>query len=327
MKRIKRVCIFLAAALCACLLSGCSPSPTAVIVGDRKVDASEYAFYLYYNRPDASASGTVIYDDETLDGVRASALEQIVSNETVRLKCQELGLELSEEQQQSLKEEKDALIQSLGGKAAYLEYLHQSYLTDRAYDKFQENTLYYDLLYEYTLEDSEGYFTDETLRQYFSENYATVKCICISTLDDNGDPLSAQEIRSKATLAASVGAQAQAEDADFDLLWEEYNEDPSVPMDVPIGRQEAASTYYLETLFDLEENQVSAAIEQEDGFYILKRCPLSVSYYDENQADIYLEALDWRFAQLLEEWKAEYSVTQQPVMQKITLNNLTEYIK
>ena len=72
---------------------------------------------------------------------------------------------------------------------------------------------------------------------------------------------------------------------------------------------------------------MSSPIEEEDGFYILKRCPLSVSYYDENQAEIYQEALDWRFSQLLDEWKTDYSVTQQPVIQKITLNNLTEYIK
>lgn len=327
MKHSKQICMFLAAVLCAALLSGCSPSPTAVMVGSRKVDASEYAFYLYYNRPDAAASGTVVYDDAAMELVHQAALDQIVANETVRLKCAELELTLSEEQQETLKADKAALIESLGGKAAYLEYLHQSYLTDRAYDKFQENALYYDLLYDYTLEDSAAYFTDETLRQYFSENYATVKCICISTLDDNGDPLPAQDIRSKALLAASVAAQAQTEGADFDLLWDEYNEDPSVPMEVPIGRQEAASTYYLDTLFDLAENQVSTAIEKEDGFYILKRCPLTVSYYDENQADIYQEALSWRFSQLLEEWKGEYTVTVQPVAEKINLSNLTEYIK
>ena len=304
MKRNKLIAMLLAAALCAALLCGCSPSPTAVTVGGRKVDASEYAFYLYYNRPDASASGTVVYDDAVMASVRQAALDQIVTNEVVRLKCE-----------------------SLGGKAAYLEYLHQAYLTDRAYDKFQENKLWYELLYDHMLEDSSVYFTDEMLRQYFAENYATVECICISTLDDGGQPLSAQEIRDKGQLAASVAAQAKAEGADFEALWLEYNEDPSVPMDVPMGRQEAASTYYLKTLFDLAENQVSSPIEEEDGFYILKRCPLSVSYYDENQAEIYQEALDWRFSQLLDEWKTDYSVTQQPVIQKITLNNLTDYIK
>lgn len=327
MKRKKLIAMLLAAALCAALLCGCSPSPTAVTVGGRKVDASEYAFYLYYNRPDASASGTVVYDDAVMASVRQAALDQIVTNEVVRLKCESLGLTLSQEQKDALKEEKAALIESLGGKAAYLEYLHQAYLTDRAYDKFQENKLWYELLYDHMLEDSSVYFTDEMLRQYFAENYATVECICISTLDDEGQPLSAQEIRDKGQLAASVAAQAKAEGADFEALWLEYNEDPSVPMDVPMGRQEAASTYYLKTLFDLAEGQVSSPIEEEDGFYILKRCPLSVSYYDENQAEIYQEALDWRFSQLLDEWKTDYSVTQQPVIQKITLNNLTDYIK
>ena len=77
MKRNKLIAMLLAAALCAALLCGCSPSPTAVTVGGRKVDASEYAFYLYYNRPDASASGTVVYDDAVMASVRQAALDQI----------------------------------------------------------------------------------------------------------------------------------------------------------------------------------------------------------------------------------------------------------
>ena len=60
---------------------------------------------------------------------------------------------------------------------AATEYLHQAYLTDRAYDKFQENKLWYELLYDHMLEDSSVYFTDEMLRQYFAENYATLVTI------------------------------------------------------------------------------------------------------------------------------------------------------
>ena len=104
-----------AAALCCalllCLLTGCSPSPTAVRVGDRKVDASEYAFYLYYNRTNTGEdSGTILYDDAALQTARELALEQIVTNEVVRLKCSELGLALSEAQQSTLSLSKSRLV-------------------------------------------------------------------------------------------------------------------------------------------------------------------------------------------------------------------------
>ena len=60
------------------LLCGCSPSPTAVQVGSRKVDASEYAFYLYYNRTNTDAeSGTVLYEAKDTETAREIALDDL----------------------------------------------------------------------------------------------------------------------------------------------------------------------------------------------------------------------------------------------------------
>ena len=321
-----------AAALCCalllCLLTGCSPSPTAVRVGDRKVDASEYAFYLYYNSTNTGEdSGTILYDDAALQTARELALEQIVTNEVVRLKCSEFGLALSEAQQSTLSLSKSRLVESLGGKAAYLDYLRQTYLTDRAYDKFQANAYYYDLLYTYMAQEGQTYFTDEKLRQYFSGHYATVKYVYLSLLDENGQPLD-QELREEQQAAAqTVLEQARSGETDFDSLMLQYNEDPMMTVGFPISEPEARSTDYLTTLFDLEENGVSDIITTTDGYYILKRCPVSATYYDENQTDIYQAALDERFAQTLDEWKEEYPVTVEKIVDKINLSNLGDYVK
>ena len=148
----RSLALALLCALCLSLLCGCSPSPTAVTVGNHKVDASEYAFFLHYNRASIGAdSGTVLYSEADNTQAREAAVQQIVTNEVVRLKCEEFELELSDEQQATLAEAKAQLIENLGGKAAYLDYLNQSALTDRCYDKFQESSLYYDLLYDYIL--------------------------------------------------------------------------------------------------------------------------------------------------------------------------------
>lgn len=310
------------------VLSGCSPSPTAVTVGNRKVDASEYAFYLNYNRSHGEEdSGGILYDESALTDAREAAIQQITTNEVVRIKCEELGLTLSDSQKSALDANKKQLIESLGGTAKYLEYLKQSCLTDRAYDKFQENECYYDLLYQYMLQDSESYFTDETLRQYFSEYYATVKYIWIGLVDDSGNSLGRTERQTRLELAKSVAEQAQEPEADFDALMVEYNEDPTMTVGVPVSKLEADSTEYLTTLFDLEENQVSSPIVLSDGVYILKRCPISASYYDENQSDIYQAALDWRFDETLAGWLGDYPVTVSSVVDKIDLNNLRDYIK
>lgn len=311
------------------LLCGCSPSPTAVQVGSRKVDASEYAFYLYYNRTNSgAASGTVLYDDNATQTSREIALDQIITNEVVRLKCEEYDLELSEAQKTTLALNKERLIESLGGKAAYLHYLEQSYLTDRAYDKFQSNAYYYDILYTHMALENQKEFTDEKLRQYFSTHYATVKYIYLGLLDNEGEPLDKELHAEKTQLAEDVLAQAQAEGADFDALMTQYNEDISMTAGgFAISEPEARSTDYLAVLFDLEENQISDIITLSDGYYILKRCPISATYYDENQTDIYQAALDETFAQTLDSWKSEYTVTVEKIVDKIDLSNLSDYVK
>ena len=83
MKRFFALALALA---CLLALSGCAPSPTAVTVGGRKVDASEYAFYLHYNC-DAHEDESVPYTDAETAAARAKALEQITTGEVVCGNC------------------------------------------------------------------------------------------------------------------------------------------------------------------------------------------------------------------------------------------------
>lgn len=310
------------------LLSGCSPSPVAVTVGDRQVDASEYAFYLHVNRQvTGEESGTVLYDDEDTALARESALEQILTNEVVRIKCEEFGLELSKAQEEALDTAKDHLVESLGGMAAYLEYLNQSMLTDRAYDKLQENSYYSELLYDYMTRDSESFYTDEALRKYFSQNYAVVKYIFFSFTDEDGTPLDKEARLGILDTANAVVRAARSEEGDFDAMMEQYNEDPSMTSGFPVSHLEAASTEYLVKLFDLEENQISDPFVLSDGCYILKRCPVAATYYDENQRDIFLAACNDRFDETLTQWKAEFEVKLTKTGEKVNLTNLSDYVK
>lgn len=324
----KPISVFLLCGLMLSLLCGCSPSPTAVTVGGSKVDASEYAFYLHYNRVSTgSDSGTVLFDDKDNQAAREAAVEQILTNEVMRLKCKEFGLELSDTQTATLKKAKEQLIESLGGSKAYLDYLKQSLLTDRTYDKFQENSYYSTLLYNYMMQDSESYYTDESLRQYFNGHYATVKYIFFSFIEEDGEEMDEETREGILEQARSVARLAQAPDADFDALMTRYNEDVSMTGGFPISMLEAASTEYLTTFFDLEENQVSEPVIQSDGCYVLKRCPVPAGYYDENQRDIFLAACNDRFEQSMTQWKTEYPVKLFRITEEINLNNLAEYVK
>jgi parvulin-like peptidyl-prolyl isomerase len=297
-------------------------------VGSRKVDASEYAFYLYYNRTNSGAeTGTVLYDAAATQMSREIALEQIITNEVVRLKCEEFGLELSEAQKTTLELNKERLIEALGGKAAYLNYLKQTHLTDRAYDKFQSNAYYYDLLYTHMALESKADFTDEKLRQYFSAHYATVKYIYLGLLDEEGEPLD-KELRAEQTaLAESILEQLETGAADFDTLMAQYNEDISMTSGgFAISEPEARSTDYLSILFDLEENQVSDLLTMSDGYYILQRLGIAANYYDEHLDTIFHDALDTRFSQFLQQARDEYGVAITPDYRKLELDDLARYV-
>lgn len=325
---MKRLLILVFCALCVLGLTACSPSPTAVTVGGNKVDASEYAFYLHYNCAEKEEGS---YTKAETNAARKKALDQLVTSEVVRLKCKELQLELSSKQEKALKAEKAALLKSLGGKAAYVKYLKESYLTDRAYDKFQESAAYYQLLYNHVRDEStDSVYTDEALRQYFAENYITLKYIRFSLTDDTGKTLPEEQRKEVRSLAEDVLKQAQAKDADFDALIATYNDDLNMeasPAGLIVSRLEAAGVDYMEPAFLLDDNQIDGIYEGAEGYYILQRTPVNAAYFESNRDYILQSALDWRFSECLNEWKDDAEVIVSGVVDDITLNNMGEYVK
>lgn len=308
-----------------CLLGGCSPSPTAVVVGKNKVDAAELAFYLEYNRLNLqSQDGSTEEEDAdpSLEEAKEAALEQIVTAEIVRQQCDKLGLDLSKEEKEDLKQNKDELIEAQGGTAGYLKYLRQSAMADRVYDKFQENTLYYDKLYDHMVGVGGEYsFSDVDLRQFFSENYATVQYIrlAFSSAPERG-----------MDRAQTILDQAQVPGADFTQMVALYNDDPYMTENVQgivMTASQCANSPQFETVFELEEGEITGVLVGTDGYYIVKRLPLAVTYYDENQEAILQEARDVQFNELLEKWTEEASVRTTDIYKKMDFDNLWDYVE
>lgn len=320
MKKTSIISIFLAA---LCFLTACSPSPTAVNAGGIKADASEYAFYLNYNR--LTALGT-----PKLELARQAALEQIASAAAVRLKCKEFGLTLSKEQKQQLADRKEALIADFGGKAAYLEFLQENALTDRLYDKLQQNQLYYDMLYQYaTTEMEPEAYTDEALRRFFSESYILVKYIRISLLDEEGNKLGSQEaaeLRDVINLAHA----AVSSGANFDDVMLEYSDDTEMsahPGGLVVSDTEAAGKPWLQYAFGMKSGEVSGVLSFNDGYYIVKRLELSASYFEYNRDYILQSAQTHYFSRWMDQWRAAVDVKTTKVVDEIGFDNLTEYVK
>lgn len=302
------------------MLFGCVTSPTAIKINGVSVDASEVAFYLHYNKNAGS-----------LEDVKAAALSQISTAELVRQKCKSMKLTLTKEQKETLKQEKEALIEQLGGTAAYLEYLNASVLTDRGYDKFQENSLYYQLLYNAVHEKNKDIYTGEYLGQFFTSNYLAIRYIAVSRLDNDGNPLSETEDAAQKAKAEQALSAMLADNADLDAIIDEYNEDPEMmggtePM--VLSRSATAKEYpFLLPAFELEPGDFDGIYTTDSGYYILIRSALSANYYSEHAEEIYYNAVDATFAAQIEAWKEESRITTTRVFDKMTLENLTDYLK
>ena len=309
------------ACLLALLLCGCAGTKTALIVGKNEIDEAEYAFYLNYNR----YSGSEPSSAEEMDKVRENAVKQIVTNEVVRIKCRELGPFLSKEQRESLKAEKKEFVELLGGKAEYLKYLKESYMTDRLYDKIAENELYFNMLFEYITAENE--YTEEELRRFFAENYIGVKYIFFSTTDDEGEPLPQDETEKIKLKAEEVLAKALEPGSDFDDLIDEYGDDTLGGESMIVSRLDASGQSYLEGAFELNDNEAGGVFSDETGLYVVKRVPAEASYYEENRAYINETAANMNFNEQLEEWSSQTKVTVKRSVKRINFDNLKKFVR
>ncbi len=330
---IKKILVLALALLVTLNIFSCTASPTAMKVGDRKVDASEYAYYLNYNHLNLSmkTSGVILTAYEMLARAHESTQSQIIENELIARACEELELELSKELKEQLQEEKDEWIESLGGLSGYLTYLNDNAMTDRLYDKLLEQSHTYSMLHDY-LAQAEGsvVLDDQGLRQFFSEHYIKVKYIRLSTLDENGLLHSDAALNDIHEQAKSILTQIKNGELDFDYAMATYNDDPIMterPTGITVSSQDGLIREYITDAFALKDGEVGGVYLYSDGYYILQRQPVDANYYNENYEQILLTAADWTFSNYIADAKAATPITVSGVCKKINFENYKNYIK
>ena len=325
----KRTLLLLLLLVLTCLLlCSCRGKSAVLTVNGVKIDGAEYAFYLHFNRLRLfdHQSG---YTNAELMEARQASIMQIVTAETVRAKCRELGLELSDVQKAELGRERSQLTETLGGAKAMKRYLKDSCLTPRSYDKLREHDLYYSLLFDRFCGEIGAQYTEERLREYYSDNYATVKYIRLSLLTDSGERVSEKEEAKLRELAKEVELKAAAGE-DFDTLIYRYSDDRAATggsEGVIISRLAADGQSYLQAAFDLQDGQTSGVIEQSDGLYIVRRDRAGEGFFEPNIDSIRLTACREEFENALTEWASGATVTVKKRMDKINFTNLRKYVR
>ncbi|MBQ1250632.1 MAG: hypothetical protein IIY00_03430, partial [Clostridia bacterium] len=293
---IKKILVLVLALLIALSVFSCTASPTAMKVGDRKVDASEYAYYLNYNHLNLSmkTSGIILTADEMLARAHEVTQSQIIENELMLRACEALELELSKELEENLEAEKEEWIESLGGLSGYLNYLNENAMTDRLYDKLQRQSYLYSMLHDHLAEAEDSVIQDaQALRRFFAENYAKVKYVRLSTLDENGLPLTEEAHEARHEEAQAVLDQIRNGELEMDYAIATYNDDPLMterPTGITVSSQDGLSREYVSDLFTLTDGETGGIYTYSDGCYILQRLPVDANYYDENYEQILLTA-------------------------------------
>lgn len=317
MKFIKKTAAFVLAAALLVSFSACEKktesenSKVIATVGDIKITAQDMRYYLinenyqlysvYLNdHPeitdatmlDAQFSWDEVYDENTGETygehAKKAALDLAISDAVKIQKAAELGIELSENETQDVRDYADSTEEQYGDDFPHA--LEASGLTSKeefvnALIKMQT----IDKLDTDFEQDPSKYITDEaSFAEFSNDDQISAKHILISLTptDENGEETE-RSAEDALAIAQTVKARLDAGE-DFDALMEEYNEDPGEgTAGYTFGRGEMVPEFEA-AAFALKPGEISGIIETSYGYHIIKRV---IGY-----------------SELLAKWKSEMTV-------------------
>ena len=285
------------------LVSGCATKPYVMIIDGMKIRQGTFAYYYGYSY----ATYYSTYGDST---VTYYALTNVSQHVAIYRLFEQYGLELTEEDEQSIEDARQAKIDELGGQAGYAAFLKTIGLTDKLYREILAITPMYNHLKDYLYgEGGSEYMSEEEVRQIYADLYAHEVHIFISTADvettEDQDALYA--------LAEEAHDRAVAGE-DFTDLILEYGDDAYMaeyPEDgYYLAEGDSGSDVIDEALFNLEVGEISDVVTTSNGFFIYKRLPIEEDYLDSVFADgtMYDSYIDTSLSYYLMDVMTDYDI-------------------
>ena len=189
------------------LLAGCSSKtgPVAAHVSGNKITQSQVKFYI------DNLKAELIGDDTT-----QAAIDRAVEDFLVLEIADKKDIELSDEEEDKVKNTVISFRRSRGGMKSYNQYLKDTGLDE----DFIEDVITAMVLKDKLKEESTAEISDDEKKQYFKDNYYRAKHVLLST--ENADDAKKEEIKAK---AEEIMKRAQSGES-FDALVSEFSEDP-----------------------------------------------------------------------------------------------------
>lgn len=273
------------------------PDEVVMTINGEPVTWEEYFYWIYtiaYQFEQLLGPDTEVDWSADLDGeytnqsyAQAYAEGMLTRYWTVDQKAEELGLEISEEEQAEI----DAIlaedVAEFGGgdEAAFNDYLAARYVHRAMYDKMNDVSVDYLNTFEHYFGEAGAELPDADALAYADDaGYMHAKHILLSTVDDSRSPLSDEEIEAVHTKAAELLDQLKGLSGDeleekFDELMFDNSEDT--------GLVTAPNGYYFlpgkmvqpfeEGVLALADGEVSPEpVESSFGYHIILRLPLNL---------------------------------------------------
>ncbi len=311
--------------LAVLMLASCTGRGTVATVGDIKITADEFEFYLSSIK--SQMKGTELQTDEdwetreiegkkAIDVAKQRALDIAIENALYIEAAEAAGIKLTENEREQVKKTKRQIVSGYGGESAYKEFLKENNITDKFIEMMCKSTVYYNRIGRMLVEETP--ILDEEGQKYFEENkstleseYRNAKHILILTVDSvTRQPKSAEDIAKAKELAEDLLEQIK-KGADFDSLMTMYSEDPgleSAPDGYVFGSGEMVPEFEQAT--DSVKFGEIAFCESSYGYHIIKRLPIEYTDVADRVKNAIVEE---RIDKKVKEWEEEYSL-------KITTN-------
>ena len=265
---------------------------------------------------------------EQLQSVRAQVLEQLVSEEIMLQKANELDLMPSDEELETkIAERTEELKEVYGGEEAFQSALDYYGYTDETFKEFMKTQVISEIVTEDIVKDVT--VSDEEVQEYYDNNIdefttspsATVQHILFASNNKDAD----EETKKAEALAEANEAKAKIDSGEvtFDQLFEEYSGNKSLSV-YPISEDLGTVAYdeanydpaFLAGLATLGEGEISAPVESSFGYHIIKATNVKkeseVQSFDEVKDSIKQTLLSKKqqetYNSTLEQWKKDLNV-------------------
>lgn len=297
MKKMKFGALLLSCVMLVSVFTGCgfNGNQTIANIGDYKLDTNMFEYlvqnvaYMYESQ---GISITGMLGEEIMEGttgadfLKSQALEYAKQNAAIYKLAKDNGVSLTKDDRESLQADKDAQVEQMGGRKAYLDSIAESGLSEEAIDEYNE-LMYLASKLGSALFSGEGIYAPDAdvVTADLVSNFYRIKHILVIAEEGSED------YAEKKAAAEAILARVKAGE-NFDDLIAEVGEDPGMQSNTEgyvfdvngnmYDNSGTMNTEFTTASVALDVNETSEIVVSPNGFHIIKRYPFDEAYVKEH---------------------------------------------